>query len=987
MPIIDQCDGPSGRLNALSSALEIFDKFKTMPENEKYSDSEESFHLPLDDDDAENQSMIYNGKDKDSHKDDAEADILNDDLSSSCPESNSNDAVLEESAKRITRNSVADSVCKKRKKTVTDVSDDSSAVKVKLTFNCADYETNCNGEFRSYYEADQNVGPNNKSSNTKTPKKTSIMEVDIENKSTTNSVASFNSETSSFEETSTDDLLKQLDESINSTSKNVDLKIAQKSELTESKKNLDQPDEDDADLLDISMIRETEEDDACAIAEAIQEDPETEDAEKDAHTGEKFDHDAADKVEQEQESSDGDKDNDNDNDEDSPTQYQLGYDEIDEDTRGVDVAENSISGVGESDNQDSNNGEDSESRTSDVQSEKKDDMEVHRTEQQKESIENEMDNLKPDECATENCLDTDFNNVTNKTELASEKINESVTKISNPPDVIPLPDVPREKTSPDSTKIHCGKRSLSSSDITSEINPKKAKLADTITAENIQGEADSPSVTSNVETKEQVPISNDNVKTLSSFAKFMQFRKLSSKLSRSDLEQFCIQKICECLMLRSTEGELHQTIKKQQKSIEGMRKDLQQLIKQSKDLEIVNKRLMNELKVQSVHNKPLVPLKITRSVGLQVRLNPGSESPVQMRRRQPLNNPPPKQVAVGPVLNKNKPPSQPPSVVRQILPAPSKPPVTSSQTGQILSQVLQQNNRKSPMPVNRRNATITRKPPDAATPSTPGVIDLTDEDEKLAANRLLINSAIKINKTVSSPGNSVTINKISTGKSISNQVNQAKVMGQQKSNKPSIPSGIRLTSGSVISSGTNGSQMLYVVPTISSNGGSAQKLAFVNFQPTNGVLTGALSSSTVSVVNKGQTLTLKSVPTAVRKKHPAPLPALPRITSDPSLKPVPPKPHLTIKKIDIGIILQWKMPYNLDLFEDIASYQLYAYQETSAPPNTEMWRKVGDVKALALPMACTLTQFADKNKYYFAVRSVDVHKRIGAFSDPEEISL
>lgn len=138
---------------------------------------------------------------------------------------------------------------------------------------------------------------------------------------------------------------------------------------------------------------------------------------------------------------------------------------------------------------------------------------------------------------------------------------------------------------------------------------------------------------------------------------------------------------------------------------------------------------------------------------------------------------------------------------------------------------------------------------------------------------------------------------------------------------------------------------------------------------------------------QGQTLTLKTLPGPMRNKHPAPLPTPPRVNLDPKLKPPLPKPLLTIKKIDTGIILQWKMPYNLDLYESIASYQLYAYQETSSPPNTDMWRKVGDVKALALPMACTLTQFADKNKYYFAVRSVDVHKRIGAFSDPEEISL
>lgn len=81
------------------------------------------------------------------------------------------------------------------------------------------------------------------------------------------------------------------------------------------------------------------------------------------------------------------------------------------------------------------------------------------------------------------------------------------------------------------------------------------------------------------------------------------------------------------------------------------------------------------------------------------------------------------------------------------------------------------------------------------------------------------------------------------------------------------------------------------------------------------------------------------------------------------------------------------MPYNLDLFEPIASYQLYAYPETNQAPRTENWGKIGDVKALALPMAVTLTQFASGNRYFFAVRAVDVKQRTGHFSEPQGILL
>lgn len=123
-------------------------------------------------------------------------------------------------------------------------------------------------------------------------------------------------------------------------------------------------------------------------------------------------------------------------------------------------------------------------------------------------------------------------------------------------------------------------------------------------------------------------------------------------------------------------------------------------------------------------------------------------------------------------------------------------------------------------------------------------------------------------------------------------------------------------------------------------------------------------------------------------KHPAPLPPQPSYNEAALVgrKALPPKPALKISKVSNGIVLSWNMSLNVSHAE-IASYQLYAYQEGSSLPSTSLWKKVGDVKALPLPMACTLTQFMEGNKYYFAVRAIDVHHRVGPFSDPGSIAL
>lgn len=58
--------------------------------------------------------------------------------------------------------------------------------------------------------------------------------------------------------------------------------------------------------------------------------------------------------------------------------------------------------------------------------------------------------------------------------------------------------------------------------------------------------------------------------------------------------------------------------------MEFWKKETTSMSKQVKDLEIVNKKMLNELKMRDEKNTPLVPVKITRSVGLQVRLDAAS---------------------------------------------------------------------------------------------------------------------------------------------------------------------------------------------------------------------------------------------------------------------------------------------------------------------------------------------------------------------------
>jgi len=92
-------------------------------------------------------------------------------------------------------------------------------------------------------------------------------------------------------------------------------------------------------------------------------------------------------------------------------------------------------------------------------------------------------------------------------------------------------------------------------------------------------------------------------------------------------------------------------------------------------------------------------------------------------------------------------------------------------------------------------------------------------------------------------------------------------------------------------------------------------------------------------------------------------PDFPSMSMQPSKpKEAPPRPTLTLQEQGGGIVLSWTHILS-GSYAEIQSYQIYACQEpiihagnlgkTYAAPQ---WKRVGDVKALPLPMACTLSQ-------------------------------
>lgn len=142
----------------------------------------------------------------------------------------------------------------------------------------------------------------------------------------------------------------------------------------------------------------------------------------------------------------------------------------------------------------------------------------------------------------------------------------------------------------------------SGADISSDAKKIKLKAAEPPNNQTPPLPTDVP-VTKEPDVKSERP----SLKIICSLAEL--FQKRSAKFTRKQLEEFCLEKLCEALAHKSEVGELRHQLSAQDQMIEQWKKEITALQKQARDLETVNRRLLYEIRQKNDKNKPLVSSK------------------------------------------------------------------------------------------------------------------------------------------------------------------------------------------------------------------------------------------------------------------------------------------------------------------------------------------------------------------------------------------
>lgn len=453
-----------------------------------------------------------------------------------------------------------------------------------------------------------------------------------------------------------------------------------------------------------------------------------------------------------------------------------------------------------------------------------------------------------------------------------------------------------------------------------------------------------------------------------------QIKACLKKVARDELEEVVAKKMVEMISCRSEIGELRRKCDAYEESSEKWKRKTQMLTKMCQDLNTVMRRY-----IVDVQNKPkdkVAPIKITRSVGLQV-----------MTDRRRANN----AVASKSTTSTPTTPTTPAMMKRTIMAssATSSPITPTSSMNGVPAMKLNSPTRvvttmssqvvKSVNAVLPPTVTLLAAPSSSSSSSSPvptaniggskkviDVVDLSDEEDF---------SPVQSKQ----PNNKGTVRIVPTSqlRTAPTASPNVVVMSRNQGNVQSLNQVLVATSNN------------HPVGRYTLNGGTLVPMSKNNSTP---ATASASNMPNALVLKQANNLTLQRIPQVNHQRknntHPAPLPNLPALQgSNPHWKKLPPRPTLKISKLKNGIVLSWNMDLIPTEHAVVSSYQIYAYQESGQLPATTLWKKVGDVKALPLPMACTLTQFMKGNKYHFAVRAQDIHTRVGTFSEAQSIAL
>lgn len=109
---------------------------------------------------------------------------------------------------------------------------------------------------------------------------------------------------------------------------------------------------------------------------------------------------------------------------------------------------------------------------------------------------------------------------------------------------------------------------------------------------------------------------------------------------------------------------------------------------------------------------------------------------------------------------------------------------------------------------------------------------------------------------------------------------------------------------------------------------------------------------------------------------------------EPTLLKPPQKPQLRLAQVQNpkGIALSWNITHVDPSCAPAKTYCLYVHQGDPNNPK-KLWKKIPEINALPLPMACTLTQFVEDNTYSFAMRAKDANGRFGPLCDIQSTTL